>query len=393
MTERVDSVVGRALAACVAGRRYDAVERVLSLGLLPQLIESARSHRVLNLVHLVLDGRDTVDEAIGAGLKRYYLHQIGHHLRALEDLAALDDAFAQRDIPWLLVKGPVLSEVIYERSDLRVYHDLDVVVAREAFPGAIGALHSAGAQLLDRNWDLILREGRTQLHAELRLGTVADVHHHLLNRAVVRHSLSLPMEDMLARARTVSLGRVSVRTLDPVDTLLHLCVHAALAGGNRLVWLKDVERSVVREAPPWTELVDRATASGAGPLTAVILSRARDVLGCPVPDGVTRRLFGSRSKAWVTVVVDGRWPVTRSDSRPTLAVIWAQVLRDTWGRTLAALVSRLGRPLLKRTGRRDAEEDWAHPAGHASRSPGAQDVGMAEYLREVAERKRVGDAD
>lgn len=362
MTKRVDAVVGRALVACVAGEREAEIEHVIALGLLHRLIAAARYHRVLNLVHLAMEGRPGVDEELAAGMKRYYLHQVGHHLRAMEDLATLSEAFGARAIPWLLVKGPVLSEVIYERPDLRVYHDLDVVIPRDAFPAAIDTLQSSGFELLDRNWDLIRREGRAQLHLSLRLGTVADVHHHLLNRASVRDSFTMPMDDILSRARTVTVGAVPVQTLDAVDTLLHVCIHAALAGGHRLIWLKDVEQAVSREAPAWEDVVDRARSWRAGSLVAVVLRRARDELGCSVPPEVVRSLFRSRAMGWVTAFGDRLWPADRAASgRPTPAVIWAQVVRDTWRSTVASLWTRVMRPLMKKTGRRDAEEDWAHP--------------------------------
>ena len=390
MSERADAVVGRALVACVTGRPDDAIDRVVAGGLLPDLIAAARYHRVLNLVHLALEGRTDLDVTLAAGLKRYYLHQIGHHLRAVEDLAGLDEAFAARGIPWLIVKGPVLSEVVYERPDLREYHDLDVVIPRETYPQAIEALRSAGAELLDRNWELIRREGRAQLHVSLRLGTVADVHHHLLNRAAVRHSFAMPIEEMLERARLVSVGGLTVRTLDPVDTLLHLCIHAGLAGGHRLIWLKDVERSVAREAPSWTELIARARSYRAGPLVAVTLSRARDALGCDVPADVIRSLFASRLRRWLTAVTGRIWPVERAGTRPTPAVIWAQAVRDTWSGTVAAATSRVMRPILRKSGPLD-EEEWTHPSEADAASAATSHEGPEDYLKRIAGSDRTGD--
>lgn len=377
-------MVGRALRACVRQRPDPDLRRVATGPLLRRLIDAGRHHRVLNLVHVALADVAVADEMVASGLHRYYLHQVGHHLRAVEDLASLAGALDERDVPWLLVKGPVLSEVLYERPDLRVYNDLDVVIARRAFPEAIEALRSSGFELLDRNWDLIQREGRAQLHLALRLGTVADVHHHLLNRAVVRGSLSVPMDDLFERARSVTIGSVAVRTLDPVDTLVHLCVHAGLAGAQRLLWLKDVERSVAADQPAWDEVVRRARSWRAAALVAVVLRRARQELEVPVPGTVLRDLFGSRLRATVSALVDQVWPVERAGPRITGATLWAQVVRDGWAATASSVASRTSRPLMKATGRRDADEDWAHPP-HGATTGEAADRKPSAYLRDVGD--------
>jgi hypothetical protein len=393
VTERADTLVGRALIACIARRQDEAIDRVLSLGLLRPLIESGRYHRVLNLVHLALDGRTGVEEELGTGLKRYYLHQVGHHLRAVEDLSTLARTLDSAGVPWLLVKGPVLSEVMYERSDLRVYNDLDVVIARAAFPDAIDVLRETGFELLDRNWDLIRREGRAQLHLSLRLGTVADVHHHLLNRAVVRDSLALPMDELFDRARIVKVGSVAVRTLESVDTLLHLCIHAALAGGQLLLWLKDVERVVASDAPPWDDVVRRARSWRAGALVAVVLRRARDELGAAVPAWVLRDLFASGLRAAVSAAVDRAWPPDRAGAGINGASLWAQIVRDGWGATASAFALRTSRPLLKATGRLDSDEDWAHPHHHGGPDGDEIETDPSPYLREVADSDASADPE
>ena len=358
MIDRVDPIVGLALASCVRGERGPDLQRAVELGLLGPLIDAGRFHRVLNLVHLVVADLIDEEDPKAIGLKRYYVHQVGHHLRALEDLAWLGRVLDERGVSWVLVKGPVLSEVVYERSDLRVYQDLDIVIAPDAYTDAIDALESAGCELLDRNWDVIRREGRAQLHVSLRLGTVADVHRHLLNRAIVRHSFAVPMGDLFARARTVTVGAVTVKTLDPVDTLLHLCIHASLAGAHQLLWLKDVDESVRREAPSWEDVLVRARSWRAAPIVAVVLGRARDVLRTPVPSDVLRSLFRSklRGGAAISAFLDRRWPTYTAGNGVTPAVVWAQVVRDTWGTTSLALIRRLTRPVLNAVRGRDPTE-------------------------------------
>ena len=343
MTRRLDPLIGRALVSCVAGSGGAELEQVIRLGRLDRLIDAGRSHRVLNLVHLATVELVDPNDELAAGLKRYHIHQVGHHLRALEDLAGIDRVLAARGIEWIVVKGPALSEVVYERSDLRVYKDLDIVIRGGAFGEAIEAFESAGSELLDRNWALIRREGRAQLHVVLRLGTIADVHHHLLNRAVVRNSFALPMDELFDRVRRVEVGNVIVGTLDPVDTLLHLCIHGGLAGGHQLLWLKDIDTSVRREAPPWDLLIERAQRWRAGSIVALMLRRAATTLGTPVPADALEALFGRSGRAGLSAIVDRRWPTETAGTAVSPAVVWAEVVRDSWPASVLALARRLKR--------------------------------------------------
>jgi hypothetical protein len=342
------------------------------------------------MVHLAIKDVPTADHELLAALERYYLHQMGHHLRALADLRSLQTVLSEQAVPWLLVKGPVLSEVVYERPDLRVYNDLDVVIARPAFSKAIDALEASGFDLLDRNWDLIRRERRAQLHLSLRLGTVADVHHHLLNRAAVRHSLSAPMRELFDRATIVTVGDVEVRTLDPSDTLIHLCVHAGLAGGDRLLWMKDIEQAVRSQPIDWDDVVHRSRSWRAGPLVAVVLGRARSETGVAIPGDVIETLFDSKSRAAVSARIDRAWPVERSRGRITPSIAWAQVIRDSWWATATAFAGRAKRRLKKTTHRGDG--DWQHsPPAEGSAAPHHEARERSSYLHEVTDPVRRPD--
>lgn len=71
----------------------------------------------------------------------------------------------------------------------------------------------------------------------------------------------------------------------------------------------------------------------------------------------------------------------------TPALLWAQVARDTWPGTVAAFGARTMRPLMKATGRRAADEDWAHaPVGSSPDGmPLMPASERAEYLHDLEE--------
>ena len=373
---------GRALVACVTDRSPD--DRAAALEAfqgedLARLAFHALHHRVVPYLYLGLrsSGLDVESEAL-ASLQRTYAVRAGEHLRALTDLEAFRAALDPTGVPFLVVKGPTLAERLYPSPDLRAYDDLDLLVPPASFEAVIDALESAGFTLLDRNWELIRQERRGQLHLRLTNGTLADVHWHLLNREIVRDSFRLPIEDLFDRAREVDIAGRLTRTLDPADTLLHLCLHASLSGGDRLLWLKDIERAVVVDAPSWDDVVERARAWHAGPSVAIVLARTRRTLGTPVPDEVLGALTG-RWHLWLGAAIDRTWPVETSTGRVTPAVLWAQVARAGWGASLRTLVGRAERRSRSLVRERETR---------AGRAPIFQATGDAgderAYLRDVS---------
>lgn len=375
--------LGHALIVCVAERTPG--ERRAALGPIPgddlvRLAYHALHHRVVPFLYLALleAGLGVELEALDS-LRRTHAVRAGEHLRSLADLDAVRAILDDADIPFLVVKGPAIAERLYPTPDLRVYDDLDLLVAPADFSRTIDALEASGLTLMDRNWELIRGEGRGQLHLRLPLGTLADVHWHLLNREVVRSAFDLRVEPLFERSREIELLGKPTRTLDAVDTLLHLGVHAALSGADRLLWLKDLERAVAVDAPDWDEVTVRAREWRAGPALAVTLARSQRALGTPIPPEALSALFGSGGRERLSRWIDRARPVEAATGRVTPSVLWAQVIRDTWPATLSTLLGRAGRRsrTLMREGDNESDAPIFRPSG--------DEAAEREYLRAVSE--------
>jgi hypothetical protein len=180
----------------------------------------------------------------------------------------------------------------------------------------------------------------------LPLETEADVHWHVLNRHSIRSSFSLDMAGPLERARSVDVEGLTVPTFDSVDTLVHLALHAALGGADRLSWFEDIRRSIQIESPPWDEVIDRACGWGAGASVAVSLRRAHRALGAEVPGWALRELDRSSVRRAVGVWIEGRWPVERPHTERGPVSLWARLIRDRAGPTLRTVGYRLAQPVM-----------------------------------------------
>jgi hypothetical protein len=380
--------IAAALRACtrVGGEgAQEAVARVAASGRLAVLVDEASRHKVLGLVARVVSQVPGVDPGILEALERHTVAQAAHQLRVLEDLRGFAATMDAAGIVWLTFKGPVLAQLLYDPPQVRGYQDLDLLIPRAEFRRAIEVLEAAGAEVLDRNWTLIGRERRGQLHVRLRLGTIADAHWHLLNRQSVRATFDVPMDEVVVRARGAELAGLGVLTLDPVDTLVHLCLHAALGGGDRLSWLADVERAIEVERPSWDEVAARAREWRSGAATAAILRRTRDVLGAPVPESALRALDPSSVRRRLGAKVDRRWAPDAPHGAHSLSTMWTQVVRDGPADTAAAAVRRAARPVANAFRRLRGEPGIAaHETSGAVLKPSGGEAARRTYLAWVA---------
>ncbi|MGH9181205.1 MAG: nucleotidyltransferase family protein, partial [Acidimicrobiales bacterium] len=307
------TTVGRLLVRCVREHDWTApavgVESLAARVPQGAVAVAADYHGVAGCVYRSLPPSSRLRSP---ALEAAHLRRLDLHVRALGDLAHLAPRLDGLGARWLVIKGPVLAETAYARPDLRGYNDLDVVVDPRRLREVLAVIEDSGGRVLDGNWRLLRTVQAGEMLLRLRHGTLLDLHWHLLNQATVRDSFTIPMPEVMDRGRPVRIGGTSVRTLDPVDTLLHLGLHGCLSGGDRLVWLKDVERAIAAGPVRWDEVVARARQWGVGVAVALTLDRSRRVLGASVPEDVVPLLAGGRAWTALATVMDRFSPVAES---------------------------------------------------------------------------------
>ena len=228
--------------------------------------------------------RATLPPALGAAVASAHAAMLERRLRALSDLAAWGRVMDDASIPWLAAKGPVAAAA-YPRPDARTWGDLDVLVAPTALGPALDALADAGWALADRNHLLLRAVVPSEVHLVAPSGTVVDLHWSLTSTRVRTAGTGTDTPGLLARATTVDVGGLVVPALEPADALVHLCVHAAASGADRLGWLADVAAAAPDDGDGdgWHEVVAAAGRWRARAAVAGVLGRAALVLG---PDAV-----------------------------------------------------------------------------------------------------------
>jgi hypothetical protein len=358
--------VGDLLLACLKPDAVDDAARMAAL--LEQvdaavICDAARYHRVVAPVHEAVRRVDGVDKAVVRGLAALRREAAVASFRVIRALHQVRDALDAAGLRWVVVKGPVLSDIVYSQRGIRTYHDLDALVQPADFKAALETLEHTGFRLADPNWKFHRRWVAGELRLRLEGGADVDLHWHLVFSRQIRRSFRLPIADLVARAREVSVHGVSILTLDAADALLHLTVHACREGGDRLFWLKDIEQSVVNDKPDWDEVVARAHEWRVHLLVGTMLLRTRAALAAPVPEEVVRALLPD---AWriAAAAADRLFPPERSSARGTPATLLAHGARDTVGSSASAIASEVVRMVRQLIGGEPwRQEEWDRGRG------------------------------
>jgi hypothetical protein len=256
-------------------------------------------HGVAGLAYERLRSLDSAPETLIRDLHARYTSAVQGHLRVIWELAKLRPVLDATGARWAVIKGPAVVELLYSAPGQRAYQDLDLLVEPGSFRDVLATLEASGSELMDRNWETFRKEMLGEVHLRLPRGTSLDLHWNLIN--MNRGRMWIDGAEVLSRVTRRDLGGVVVPIMDPADTLVHLAVHAALSGGDRLLWLKDLDLAA-RVDLPWEAVVERAHRWNVAAPTGLMLARTRQVLDASIPEWVTSRLLGSGTARLVRLV-------------------------------------------------------------------------------------------
>lgn len=263
----------------------------------------------------------------------------GHRIQL--EIAEAVEAFAQSQVPVVLLKGADLASRAYPRTDLRAMTDIDLWVRPTDAPSARQVLERIG---FNRSVSEAAHHWRF-----LRAGTVIELHFDLFNRP---HGLRYDADAVFSRHRLVPLKieGVHARVLDPVDAALHVIGHATYSdalGTATAILRAPVDVLLLHAAEGWDPGILQARARRWG------LDEALDVfcsecgrqfpalLGWRDPAGATRRRWARRLARFnYEQVLEGARPLPASVVRGALAPSWLSSMRVWWGHGMRALRQR-----------------------------------------------------
>ena len=265
------------------------------------LVRLAQQHGVGALSAEALRG---AGRPVPVALSGEVVQGAARHLRALDDLDRVRSALDGAAVPWLVAKGPVLAPTWFGHPFLRAYDDVDVYVTPADFGTAVRSLVEVGGVVADTD-DFLRRVVPGEVRIVLAPDAAVDLHWQPFFYRVHARRFPVGVAEMLSRAREWrAADDREVLIPSTTDGLVHLCLHAAISGGDRLSWLVDIDRYLTS----WpVEPADLRVAIGrwqAGAAVALMLARADTVLGSAP---ARRLLHGLPLSRRITAAGTERW--------------------------------------------------------------------------------------
>ncbi|NLF32002.1 MAG: nucleotidyltransferase family protein [Planctomycetes bacterium] len=279
-------------------------------GDLPALLDRADRHSVLPAVLRNLRAMGLGGEALTPGRRRL-LERTALSLRLRGQLAEILPAMASEGVAPIILKGPTFADRLYGEPSLRPFTDLDLLVARDAWPAADRAMASLGYRPgHEAGRKHAGAYGEETYRRDASAGAV-ELHWNLVNSPALRPGLSVTWEDLGGGGE-----------LSPEALLTVAAVHGAASHQfDRLGLLWDVALAVRGAAGPvdagaLRSLLDR---TGAARAMRMALHLADAVLGEQAARALAARLALGRpdplERALLTPAVvldtDGRLAVAR----------------------------------------------------------------------------------
>jgi len=326
--QATDVDAARVLLEALRGRRFDAATAPEPT---PRLVAAADYHGVVLVLRRAYGPASAVPRIgeLKAAARRLRALSLRIAHTAVEVSGWLEDASVRHAV----IKGPAVA-VAYPDED-REFVDLDVLVGPGDMARAIHELGRHGAVVLEpEGWPRT--DGIGELALGLPSGVVVDLHADLVHHEDVRRRFSFPAEPLLQRAISVPMLGGSILALNPEDSCTYVALHAAISGGDRLVWLADLDALVRQDQIQWATLIEHARQARLALVVGVMLQRTAAVLGTPVPQHALKALLRN-GLLWSTLLATFEHfrPIARSHGQ----ILRGQVLmRSTRSSTASSMV-------------------------------------------------------
>ncbi|MEO0463968.1 MAG: nucleotidyltransferase family protein [Pseudomonadota bacterium] len=248
-----------------------------------------RHHLIVPAVRSLRDAGIEPPEHLAEAASATQTRALRLSARSVNLLRMLDDA----GIAAMLMKGPVLSDMVFADPAIRHSSDIDILVEWENFASAIAVLEQRGLKLHKApppqgSWRLDLWRTLAKDVAlfDPESGCVVELHHRLKSPDAL-----LPGLGFADAKDRHSLGGMQLRVFAPDDLFVYLCAHGSTSLWHRLKWVADIHALVARHSAAEVERMQaRSWELGTQRCTALALLVVHELWGCPLPQSVAQQL-------------------------------------------------------------------------------------------------------
>ncbi len=240
-------------------------------------------------------GGDLLPDDIALAATAYSRDRASFTEVAVAELAELVDALAASGIQVLPFKGPVFGAQAYGDPSLRVFRDLDLLIAAEDVTAALAMLDQLGyrsdvGDLSPRRLrDYHRYNGQDALFAAGRMPV--EPHWALAPRTL---SMAFDPVPLWARAGSIDVNGRALPCVAPEDALLIACLHGGKEQWSRLSWIADVAALMQAHALDWAAMLERAGASGLRRMVLLGARLAERLLDAALPEPLPAAIIADR---------------------------------------------------------------------------------------------------
>jgi hypothetical protein len=189
------------------------------------------------------------------------------------------------DVGAVVLKGPAVAHGAYAHPSLRVFTDLDVLVAPPRLPAALEAFTDHGYQRTEPDPSRILERTAGQLMLRQETGLVLDLHQRVGFGPVAS---GVDPAEIVAQHIIIRSGDLAIPAPKPEHHLVLCAIHATVAHGlDRPLATRDVAELARRPDVDLAEVVEVAERWGVGHPLALAVARCADVLRVSLPADLT----------------------------------------------------------------------------------------------------------
>ena len=281
-------------------RRADLIADLVSrIHTWEETVEGARRHGIVPMLYAALaDNKERIPAGVLGLARREFERNALHCMTNAEELLEILKVFDEARIRAIPFKGVVLGVSAYGDMTARGAGDLDLLIHYEDLRRATSVLKGRGYELKSKVHDDCTPavEDDFEFHFERASdGMVLELRWRLeLTQPRYRHDLGIDW--VWQRRITARVAGADVPNLDPVSSLLVLCMHGSKHVWSRLVWICDVAKLLDSEPGlDWACVQREARRVGLWQSLALGVLLAWRIAGAEVPAEVLRRFEGDRT--------------------------------------------------------------------------------------------------
>jgi Uncharacterised nucleotidyltransferase len=281
------------LILCCSRTQMDAAQQERLQTLVRQsldwdyIIERAAHHNILPLLDRQLQQIDgsNIPPHVLTQLRTNFDRNFQNNLRLTLELVKLSRLFADRSIPLLAFKGPVLAQQVYGNLGLRQFVDLDLLVPEADVVRTSHLLIESGYEsqfkLTDEQQVVYTRIRSEQWFWHEEKQVCIDLHWSILPKY---YSFTPTPELLWSDVDRFNFAEDAIATLSPEHLLLFLCAHGAKHNWSRLYWICDLAE-LLRVNPhlDWQKIHQVAGKFGTDKMLLLGLYLAHHLLDAELP--------------------------------------------------------------------------------------------------------------